>query len=65
MGRNPFWREIEYDASSKGFWTYDWMVIKLNDWNIIHKYLHPVVDFIIIYFIIPMDMIEEEKTIWI
>ena len=49
MGRNNFCQEFEYSVSSEGYWTYDRMVLKLEDCTKIIKALHTGIDFIFIF----------------
>ena len=49
MGINPFCQGFEYGASDEGYWTYDQMVLQLEDRTDILKALCPSIDFIFLF----------------
>ena len=49
MGINPFCQGFEYGASDEGYWTYDQMVLQLEDHTDILKALRPSIDFIFLF----------------
>ena len=49
MGRNPLYQEFEYGESDEGYWTYERMVLQLEDCTDILKYFHPSIDLISIF----------------
>ena len=59
MGRNTFCQGFEYGENDNGYWTYERMVLQLEDYTDILKTIHPGICFF--YLIIPSGMTEEEK----
>ena len=55
LTKSPFIMIFEYGTSSKGYWNYDRMVLKLEDCTDCLKVLHPYYEFIF-YSIIYMEM---------
>ena len=49
MGRNTFCQEFEYGKSAEIYWTYDRMVLQLDQFTDILKALHPGIDLILIF----------------
>ena len=49
MGRNTFWQEFEYGTSAKVYWTYDQMVLQLEEYTDILRALYPSIYFIFIF----------------
>ena len=50
MGRNPFCKEFEYGASSKGCYNYDHFCLQIEEFANILKYIHPGIDFIFLFY---------------
>lgn len=46
---NPFCLEFEYGATAEGYWTYDRMVLQLEDCADVLKALHPEFDFVFLF----------------
>lgn len=46
---NPFCLEFEYGATAEGYWTYDRMVLQLEDCADVLKSLHPEFDFVFLF----------------
>ena len=49
MGINPFCQKFECGARSERYWTYDRMVLKIEDCTDILKDIHPGIDFIFLF----------------
>ena len=49
MGINPFCQKFECGAISERYWTYDRMVLKIEDCTDILKDIHPSFDFMFLY----------------
>ena len=49
MGGNYFCQQFEYGKSDEVYWTYDRMVLPLEEFINIFKDIHPVIDFIFIF----------------
>ena len=49
MGRKYFCQEFEYVKIANGYYTYDWMVLKLEDCTGILKSLHPGIDIMFLF----------------
>ena len=49
MGRNTFYQYFECGESAEVYWTYDLLVIKLEDCTNILKDLNPGIDFIFLF----------------
>jgi hypothetical protein len=48
-GENPFFVEFEYGANKEGYWTYDRMLLQLEDCIDILKVLHPDYDYAFLF----------------
>ena len=48
MGMNPFCQEFEYGTSADVYWTYDWMVLQLEDCTNILKAIHTSINLILV-----------------
>lgn len=49
LDTNPFVLEFEYGATAEGYWTYDRMVLQLEDCADVLKALHPEFDFVFLF----------------
>ena len=49
VGRNIFFREFEYGESSEVYWTYNRVVLQIEDFTKILKALNPGIDLIFLF----------------
>ena len=49
LEKNPFCLEFEYGATAEGYWTYDRMVLQLEDCADVLKALHPEFDIVFLF----------------
>ena len=49
LGSSPFVCEFEYGSNNNGYWTYDQMIIQLEDIIDVLKFTHPHFDFLFIF----------------
>lgn len=49
LKENPFYVEFEYGVSKEGYWTYDRMVLQLEDCIDVLQVLHPQYDYVFLF----------------
>jgi hypothetical protein len=49
LKENPFYVEFEYGVSTEGYWTYNQMVLQLEDCIDVLQVLHPQYDYVFLF----------------